>query len=88
MTKTGDTNEEVTTTFDGIYSLGAGLVAMSVCAPADWDEEKVEAAANRENPTGIGSRWTISEDEEFASGETNPHECQDAPGRKHWLLNC
>jgi hypothetical protein len=41
---------------------------------------------NRSAPTGISSRWEISDDETFSGGEPHPAPCPDADGRQHWLL--
>ena len=65
----------------------SGLVNCCACAPADMPAEDVEAAVNRQNPTGISSRWSVS-DEPFSGGEPNPSPCSDGPLKKHWLLSC
>jgi hypothetical protein len=70
------------------YVIAAGLVAMSVCVPEEMPTDEVERLANSTNPTGISSPWSISEDEHFHTGQTNPCQCPDAPGRVHRLLNC
>lgn len=66
-----------------------GLCAMSVCAANDATTEEIERYANREIPTGIRSRWTLSEDKTFSGGESNPCPCPDHPEeRQHRLLHC
>lgn len=72
----------------GIYCYATGAVSMSVCVKAEATRDEVEEAANRASPTGIDSRWHISEDATFRTGEPNPCPCQDEPGRFHYLLNC
>lgn len=71
------------------YVLGAGLCVMSICTSLPLDE--AEAKANRENPTGISSRWSKSDDEHFANGPEYPNgmPCPDLPeSHRHWLLSC
>uniref|UniRef100_A0A6M3JRN8 Uncharacterized protein n=1 Tax=viral metagenome TaxID=1070528 RepID=A0A6M3JRN8_9ZZZZ len=68
------------------FTLGSvGLVSWAICT--DLPEEEAIAYANRMNPTGISSRWQLSEDK-FPGGEENPHDCIDDPGSKHYLLVC
>jgi hypothetical protein len=69
-----------------IYS--KGLVACSVCAPAEMKPDEVEAEVNLQNPTGILSCWKISEDSTFRQGGPNPGPCDATANRRHWLLNC
>lgn len=73
---------------DEVIILTSGLVACSVCAPASMPIEEVERQVNLENPTGISSGWTLSEDKTFASGEPNPCTCQNDPKRLHYLFAC
>lgn len=71
-----------------IYIGSPGIVALSVCAPKDVARERVEEWANTESPTGISSRWAISDDA-FADGSANPCPCDLTPEtRLHYLLNC
>jgi hypothetical protein len=67
-----------------VYSVG--LVAMSVCS--DDTSEEIMRIANMEHPTGISSRWTLSDDSTFASGDPNPGPCEQDPSRQHYLLVC
>lgn len=73
-------DEEIT-----IYS--SGLVCCSVCAPAGMDREVVERRVNVAAPTGISSRWRVS-DEDFNTGHPNPTPCEQDSTRLHYLLNC
>ena len=80
---------ETTTELPKVLIMAWGLCEISVCAANDATKEEIERHANRENPTGISSRWEISDDETFSGGEPNPCPCQDHPEeRKHWLLDC
>lgn len=67
-----------------VYS--EGPCALSVCTTLT-ERADVEQAANRERPTGIASRWEVSP-EAFRTGEPNPHPCERAGHRRHWLLRC
>ena len=40
------------------------------------------------NPTGVSSKWKLSEDKFFANGQSNPCQCENDPSRKHYLFNC
>ncbi|MBA7465358.1 hypothetical protein ES707_00520 [subsurface metagenome] len=68
------------------YTLGhQGLVAWAICTSLSLDE--AIAHANIIGPTGISSKWALSEDK-FPDGKDNPHDCPDMPGHKHYLLEC
>ncbi len=70
----------------GFFTLGyAGLVSWAICT--DLPQDEAIAHANSLNPTGISSRWQLSEDK-FPDGKENPHDCPDNPGYKHYLLEC
>lgn len=64
-----------------------GFIYCSVCAPADMSVEDVVARVNEKMPTGIKSDWVLC-DEDFATGEINPCQCEDDETRLHYLLNC
>ena len=68
-----------------VYSLG--IVCASVCTSIR-DPEAVAETMNLNHPTGIESDWAVSEDPTFKGGAPNPCQCEDHPGRLHWLLNC
>jgi hypothetical protein len=75
---------------EGSYQItiyAKGLVHCSVCCPKELTREEIEAHVNMENPTGIDSKWKIS-DEAFASGEANPSVCEKNANRLHYLLVC
>lgn len=65
-----------------------GLVTISVCAPADMAHEEIERLANLEYPTGIESRWTISDEATFADGSPHPGICEGNENSRHYLLHC
>ncbi len=68
------------------FTLGSqGLVCWAICT--NMSQEKAIAHANSLSPTGISSRWQLSEDK-FPDGRDNPHDCPDNPGAKHYMLNC
>ena len=78
---TGTKKEEVS-----FFTLGSqALVAWAICT--NLPEEEAIARANMMSPTGISSRWQLSEDK-FPDGGDNPHDCPDNPGNKHYFLNC
>ena len=77
--KTKDTDQPVI-----IYSIG--VICLSVCTSVN-DKETVEIA-NTLHPTGISSRWQLSEDKTFATGQANGAPCEKYPGRRHLLLDC
>lgn len=71
---------------DVLYHLHTGIVFIAVCAPADWDAEKVQAETNTKGRPGTSANeWVISES---TDEQTNPVTCPENPNRKHWLLNC
>lgn len=65
-----------------------GLVHCSVCTNIK-SREKIEKLVNLKNPTGISSKWSISDDKTFAGGESNPCPCeQKSNTHKHYLMVC
>ncbi len=71
--------------FFEIYRVG--LCRMSLCTGIK-SIAAIEARANAEYPTGIQSRWKLSKDTTFATGEPNPCPCNNGGYRKHYLLSC
>lgn len=64
-----------------------GTVSASVCSSLSLEE--TEKRLNLEHPTGISSDWKLSEDTEFAQGQSNPCPCERNPKtHKHYLFNC
>jgi len=70
-----------------IVIIATGLVYTSVCTRLS--DEKAEKWLNRNQPTGISSKWSVSKDKTFGSGEPNPCKCQKWPEtHRHMLFSC
>ena len=69
-----------------VYSIG--LCYASVCVPKDMSIEDITSELNASHPTGISSNWELSKNTHFATGGTNPCECEHDSGRLHYLFNC
>lgn len=69
-----------------IYS--NGILACSVCVPKKLSKRVIERAVNELNPTMTSTRWKISKDKTFRTGESNPCKCNEEPGRLHYLMEC
>jgi hypothetical protein len=68
-----------------VYRMGVGMA--SACT--SLDNSNAEKRMNRENPTGIDSRWTVSKETTFAKGEPHPGKCEDSPDtHRHLLMEC
>lgn len=68
-----------------IYKRGA--FAVSVCAHNGLGIGDVIADVERQYPSGTERGWRLSDDTHFATGETNPCDCNVHPAkRRHWLL--
>lgn len=68
-----------------VYALG--IMYASVCTSLE-DDEAIEAL-NRFYPTGIRSKWQVSRDEKFYSGQPNPCPCEKNPDtHRHILFEC
>lgn len=72
---------------DDFQIYAQGICSMSVCTSLK-SRKKIEELANLYNPTGISSRWEISKDRTFHTGQSNPCPCEQRKGYKHYLLNC
>lgn len=69
-----------------LYHLETGLVYRLVCAPADWDAEKVQTETNLKGTPGTtANEWVIKPS---TAEEPNGGTCDQDPTRKHWLLVC
>ena len=67
-----------------IYRLG--LVYASVCSSLPPEEV---AARMKAEPTGIGSEWFWSRDQNFRTGQSNPCPCVVWPNTHvHYLFSC
>jgi len=63
-----------------------GLLNASVCSSLGL-EATVERMARRISGTTVG--WILSEDENFATGQSNPCPCEQQPKtHQHYLFNC
>jgi hypothetical protein len=68
-----------------VYDLG--IVYAAVCT--SLTEAETVARVNEQYPTGIDSRWEISKQPNFATGEPHPCPCEKLPiTHKHYLLSC
>ena len=77
---------------DGCHVYAPGLVACSICVPAQYSRQQVEQAADALHPTGLDHGWKVTADE-FASGAPNPSPCTQVdgstdPAKAHWTLTC
>jgi len=66
------------------YSVG--LCAASICTSLPIEE--AVATMNAKYPTGISSKWKLSDSPTFKTGEENGCQCPDHTENKHYLLNC
>jgi len=65
-----------------------GIVHCSICTNVE-DRIRIEELVNQKNPTGIQSKWKISEAKTFRSGDPNPCLCEKKPKtHKHYLMVC
>ena len=67
------------------YSIG--LCHISCCALKTMTKDDIEHEVNRMHPTGIPSKWEITE-KKFNSGESNPCPCNEDEDCQHWVLTC
>jgi hypothetical protein len=65
----------------------SGLCYSSVCADREMPLSEITEILNSENPTGINTRWELS-DEDFRCGESNPCRCTEDDSRVHYLFSC
>jgi hypothetical protein len=64
-----------------------GLCTASVCTSLPLEEALEQM--NVLHPTGISSKWELSQDKTFKGGQSNPCPCEDKPKtHKHYLLSC
>lgn len=69
-----------------VYSYG--LIHCSVCVPKGLTKQQIEDAVNSTHPTGISSRWEVSNDATFKTGQSNPCICEQDSERLHYLMVC
>jgi len=65
-----------------------GIVHCSICTNIK-DLKRIEELVNLKNPTGIRSKWEISKNKTFRTGEPNPCPCDKKPKtHMHYLMVC
>jgi hypothetical protein len=64
-----------------------GICYMQVCAVEDATDKEILAVCNYQNPSGTSLGWgkVCRED---ADECLRPLQCQEFPGRKHFLIMC
>lgn len=70
----------------------ASFFMMQVCAESDATDEEILEVCNRDNPAGTTNGWSevIREPDGSLGKEENkaPIQCEDHPGRTHFLVLC
>ena len=61
-----------------------GICHMQVCAESDVTDEEILAVCNAENPSGTSLGWCGV----VREGDGAPVQCDDEPGRTHFLASC
>jgi hypothetical protein len=66
-----------------------GLAAMAVCAPVAMTHEQIAAEVNAKSPTGITSRWTVTEHADLDTDDVPvyPVQCPDEASRRHYMVH-
>ena len=72
----------------GVMVYSWGLVSLSACAPKGLPVEEVTRAVNTSHPTGIESKWEISDEKEFSGGQPLPCQCEADADKVHYLFHC
>lgn len=68
-----------------VYAQGICMASVCSSLPA----EDIAWRMNDEEPTGIASRWVLSKEPTFSTGEPNPTPCNCNPEtHMHYLLEC
>lgn len=81
--------KEIDDSMEEIIPYSVGLCFASVCALKGVSIAKITSELNSQFPTGIRSKWKLSKNKKFNSGETNPCNCDRFPEtRTHYLFNC
>jgi hypothetical protein len=63
-----------------------GLLFLSVCSSLGKEATVARMASI---PSGTRAGWVFSDDETFATGESNPCPCEQKPDtHMHYLFNC
>jgi hypothetical protein len=65
-----------------------GLLDMQVCVPKEWDDEKIKAFAESENPSGTHNGWCIRrEGNDLLNGDPERTPCDELDGYVHVMLD-
>ena len=65
-----------------------GVLDMQVCVPADWDDERVKAFADKENPAGTECGWVIrKQGDKLLEGSPERVPCSERAGCVHIMLD-
>jgi hypothetical protein len=66
-----------------------GVFSIQVCVPKTDTDEQVMDFANRVNPTGINSGWTIRrEGDPVSQGDPERQQCSQYEENCHIVLDC
>lgn len=66
-----------------------GIFDMQICAPEGWEDEQIEAWANKENPAGTEHGWRMKHNgEDSLSGCHERVTCAGRPGFVHVMFQC
>ena len=64
-------------------------LAMQVCVPADWTDERIVEFAEEENPCGTDYGWHVCElGAVELAGDADRVNCAQMPGHVHVVLGC
>jgi hypothetical protein len=65
-----------------------GICHMQVCAVKSATNKEILEVCNRDNPTGISSRWGKVLRKGTRDLKTAPVPCEKYPSRTHFLVSC
>jgi hypothetical protein len=71
-----------------IEIISMGICSASICADEKLSVKEITNLLNESYPTGISSKWALSKDKTFRTGEKMPCSCEKNKDRKHYLFNC
>ena len=65
------------------------VLGCQVCCPKDWTDEQIVELANRDNPAGTESGWTIvRHGDACLQGDPERNVCADNDQHVHVALTC
>jgi hypothetical protein len=70
---------------DAVQIIQNRPLGVQACAPAHLSDEEIAESVNRQNPTGIASRWSVCDP---GHGDARRVACADDPSRVHVVLSC